>query len=148
VNASRGAVVDALISQDAYLRFLGIRSADPSTADGPTVVLPAEERHMGDHTRRTLHGGVVAAFLEAAAVLFLRSAGERVAVDVVEFTSDFLRPAPLADTTARVAPVHLGRRFAVVRVEAWQDGMSGPVAVGQGRFLIGAQGPPGPGPLA
>jgi acyl-coenzyme A thioesterase PaaI-like protein len=134
-------VLARLISSEPYYRFLDLRTQPgndtPAGHDDDTeiiFVLPGHDRHIGDPGRRTVHGGILAAFLEAAAVLYLRATDDTRVV-VVDFTSEFLRPAAIASTSARVVVVRRGKRFANLRVEAWQDDTASPVAVGYGRFL-------------
>ena len=118
----------ALIDETAYYQFLGLRAGP----DG-SVVLPADERHASD--RAVVHGGVLAAFLEAAGVLHLRTTGAPRA-RTADMTAAFLRPAQLVDTTARVHPVRRGRRFAHLEVTAWQSDPASPVAVGYGTWIL------------
>lgn len=122
--------IDELIAASPYFRYLGLRAGP----DG-TVVLPADPRNIGDYTRSVLHGGVLAAFLEAAALLHLRATGAPGAA-TVECSTDFLRAAPVADTTASVTVVRRGRRVAHLRVEAHQDDAARLVAVAHGSWLV------------
>lgn len=123
-------VLDELIAVSPYYRFLGLRSGPSGT-----VVLPANPRNIGDHTRSVLHGGVLAAFLEAAALLHLRANGATGAA-TIECSTDFLRAAPVVDTTAAVTVVRSGRRVAHLRIEAQQDDASRVVAVAHGSWLL------------
>jgi uncharacterized protein (TIGR00369 family) len=125
-------VIDELIAEVPYYRYLGLRAGE-----GGTVVLPGTPRHIGDHTRAVLHGGVLAAFLEAAAVLHLRSDGA-VTATTIGCTTDFLRAAPVADTIASVTVVRRGRRVAHLRVDALQENASRLVAVACGSWLVDA----------
>ena len=113
-----------------YFGFLGLQP----TADDATWCLPGSARHVGDAARQSVHGGVLAAFLESSAALHLRAAADR--VTTVDFTSDFLREAVVADLFATVTVVRRGRRFANVRVDAWQSDRATLVAVGHGNFLL------------
>ena len=122
--------IDALIAAVPYYRYLGLRAGPAGT-----VVLPADPRNIGDHTRGVLHGGVLAGFLEAAAVLYLRASGASSAT-TIECSTDFLRAAPVADTTAMVTVVRSGRRVVHLRIEAQQDDASRVVAVAHGSWLV------------
>ncbi len=106
-----------------YLGYLGVELRDDAIA-----ILAVSEGHLSDRERGTVHGGVIAAFMEAAAALAL---GQGRAVD---FTADFLRPAGPRPLFARVVVVRRGRRFTNVRVDVWQDEESALVAVGSGTF--------------
>jgi len=125
-------VIDELIAGVPYYRYLGLRAGAAGT-----VVLPGTPRHIGDHTRAMLHGGVLAAFLEAAAVLHLRAGGASSATTIACAT-DFLRAAAVADTIASVTVVRRGRRVAHLRVEAQQQDASRIVAVAYGSWLVDA----------
>ena len=121
--------IDALIAQVPYYRYLGLR-----VDHAGTVVLPANEGHIGDHTRALLHGGVVAAFLEAAAVLHLRASGAE--GTTIACATDFVRAAPIADTFAAVTVVRTGRSVAHLRIDAHQGDETRPVAVAQGSWFV------------
>ena len=125
-------LIDELIAGVPYYRYLGLRAGEAGI-----VVLPGTPRHIGDHTRATLHGGVLDAFLEAAAVLHLRAAGA-LSATTINCATDFLRAAPVADTIASVTVVRRGRRVAHLRVEAQQEDASRPVAVAYGSWLVDA----------
>ena len=120
--------LSALIEETPYYRFLGLRAGP----DG-SVVMPAGERHASD--RAVIHGGVLAAFLEASGVLHLRTTGAPL-VRTADMTAAFLRPAQLVDTFARVHPVRRGRRFAHLQITAWQSDPGSPVAVGYGTWIL------------
>src|SRR5947207_15851890 len=110
--------IEELIAAVPYYRYLGLRAGPEGT-----VILPGRPGHIGDHGRAVLHGGVLAAFLEAAAVLHLRSSGATSATTIA-CTTDFLRAAPVSDTTARVTVLRRGRSVAHMRIDAQQDDAS------------------------
>lgn len=103
----------SLIASVPYYRYLDLRGGP----DG--LVLPADERHVGDHTYSNVHGGILSAFLEAAGTLHLWASGAPDA-ETVSVTCEYLRPAPVADTVAVVTEVRRGRRFAQLRIDAVQ----------------------------
>jgi acyl-coenzyme A thioesterase PaaI-like protein len=115
-------------------RYLGLRGE----INGARVVvtLPGLDRHVGDASRRSVHGGVLAAFLEAAALATLHAQGFGETVRAMSFTSAFVRPAQVVDTCAAVDVVRAGRRIAHVRVGAWQGDVDNFVATGQGAFSL------------
>ena len=51
-------------------------------------------------------------------------------------TVEYLRSGRPIDTFARAHVLRMGRRIANVRVEAWQDAKSAPIAALYGRFLL------------
>jgi uncharacterized protein (TIGR00369 family) len=135
---STAALLESLgvaIADSPYLSSLGLRAVD---SDGEAVVvLPGSERHIGDASRSSVHGGVLAALAEGAARIHLLALGVATVVTPVDVTTDFLRQAPVADTFAAVEVVRLGRRFANVRVELWQVDRRRPVALTHATFRLG-----------
>jgi uncharacterized protein (TIGR00369 family) len=115
-----------------YVRFLGMR-LEPGDV-GPIAVLPFAPRLVGNPILPALHGGVVASFLELAALARLGAEGER--ARTIDITVDYLRPARPLTTYAEVRILKLGRRAANLAVEAWQDDRASPVAALRGHFLI------------
>ncbi len=111
-----------------YYAYLGLRPGP----DG-TIVMPTGDRHASDQPR--VHGGVLTALLEAAAVLHL-GAIEGSPARTADLTATFLRPADLVDTTARARTIRRGRRFAQVEVTAWQTDPAAPVAIGSGTWVL------------
>ncbi|MBW2425712.1 MAG: PaaI family thioesterase [Deltaproteobacteria bacterium] len=104
-----------LIAAVPYYRYLRLRPGP----DG-AVVLPADERHIGLDEPPLLHGGILSAFLEAAGVLHLQATGV-VEPATIAVTTDYLRPAPVVDTTAIVTEIRRGRRITHLRVDALQE---------------------------
>jgi uncharacterized protein (TIGR00369 family) len=126
-------VLRALLVSDPVAAHLGLRA---EVADGVViVVLPGIDRHIGDAARRSVHGGILAAHLEAASMLTLVAACGT-PMDTIGFTTAFVRPARVADTCALVDVVRVGRRIAHVRVEAWQDDRATAVTTGHGTFSL------------
>lgn len=115
-----------------YLAFLGVTVHE---RDGALdVKLPGWEQHIGNYHSRHLHGGVIAAVLEAAAQLQLLADGMEGVPTAVSFTTEFLRGAVLDNLHARAIVLRRGRRFASVRCEAWQHDSKRVVAIGHGTF--------------
>jgi acyl-coenzyme A thioesterase PaaI-like protein len=126
-----------VIAAEPYFGFLGLGTHPPidPAEPRPWFVLPAAEHHIGDARHWTVHGGVVAAFLESAAVITLRAEGSESPSTVV-FTTDFVRGVRMVDTFAKVVVVRRGRRLAHVRVDAWQEQPQQLVALGTGSFTL------------
>jgi len=123
----------ALLDAWPYARFLGIR-LEPGDAGQPIAVLPFDPRLIGNPILPALHGGVVASFLELAALARLDAEGER--ARTIDITVDYLRPARPVTTYAEARILKLGRRAANLTVEAWQDDRATPVAALRGHFMI------------
>jgi uncharacterized protein (TIGR00369 family) len=121
-----------LIEAWPYARWLGMR-LEPGDA-GWVAVLPFAQRLIGNPVLPALHGGVVASFLELAALARLDAEGER--ARTIDITVDYLRPARPLTTYAEARILKLGRRVANLTVEAWQDDRASPVAALRGHFMI------------
>lgn len=118
-----------------YFKFLGIQLRD--TEAGPLCILPHSPTHIGNPRLPAIHGGVVGALLESAAILHLVWSRETVEVPkTINLSIDYLRSAKPVDTFARGIATKHGRRVANVRVEAWQDDPARPVAAANAHFLL------------
>lgn len=126
-----GPFVDAI----PYARFLGISA----TAEGDQLLsrLAYTDRNIGNPMLPALHGGVVGAFLETAAILQLLWMQESIRVPkTITITIDYLRSARAVDTFARANVTKLGSRVANVHALAWQDDEAKPVAAINANFLV------------
>lgn len=133
------AEVRALLDAIPYCRFLGITVEDD--ADGAVGGIIARlrfgEQIVGNAALPAIHGGVIGAFLETAAIVeLLRIAPDDALPKPVDITIAYLRSARAIDTFARTTVTKHGRRVVNVRVEAWQDDPARPVATAQGHFLV------------
>jgi uncharacterized protein (TIGR00369 family) len=115
-----------------YARFLGVRLEAGEA--GPIAVLPFAERLIGNPILPALHGGVVASFLELAALARLDAEGRR--ARTIDITVDYLRPARPVAFYAEARILKLGRRAANLAVEAWQEDRANPVAALRGHFMV------------
>ena len=144
---TRESVIDQLLAQVPYVRWLGV-TVDRH-GDELTAVLPFSDKLIGNPVLPALHGGVTAAFLETTAVLGLLWAtldgsrglpggeeGLPRLPKTIDFTVDYLRSGAARDAYARARVVRLGRRYASVQVEAWQDRRDRPFAQANGHFLM------------
>jgi uncharacterized protein (TIGR00369 family) len=130
---SEGSVTTSgLLDAWPYARWLGVRL---ELQDGaPIAVLPFADRLIGNPILPALHGGVVASFLELAALARLDVEGKR--ARTIDITVDYLRPVRPVTVYADARLVKVGRRAANVAVEAWQDDRDSPVAALRGHFMI------------
>lgn len=125
-----------------YLAWLGINfSLDED--DGLVAHLPYAPHLIGNPLPPALHGGVTAAFLETTALaalsLTMRDADDRMPralARTIDITIDYLRPGRPQDCNARAIITRSGRRYASVRVEAWQSDPARPFAEAIGHFLM------------
>jgi uncharacterized protein (TIGR00369 family) len=124
-----------LIEAIPYARFLGL--AARVDAGELIVTMRYADHIIGNPTIPALHGGTIGALLESAAIFELLWASETIVLPkTVTITVDFLRSGAPIDTHARGVVTRHGRRVANVRVEAWQDDRSRPIATAQAHFLV------------
>lgn len=157
VKERRDAALAALSTGVPYIRFLGITFE--RRGDELTAVLPYTDDLIGNPMLPALHGGVTAAFLEVSAIITLSWSWlwediESGALDLerlkagdlprlpktIDFTVDYLRPGLPRDAYARATVSRAGRRYASVRVEAWQDNRARLFAQASGHFLMPPRG--------
>ena len=153
VKQRRDAVLKALVEEVPYVRFLGI--GFDRRGDELTGVLNYEDKLIGNPFLPALHGGVTASFLEVTSIITLSwthlwedmEAGE---IDLdelergalprlpktIDFTVDYLRSGLPRDAYARAEVIRSGRRYASVRVEAWQDNRDRLFAQATGHFVM------------
>jgi acyl-coenzyme A thioesterase PaaI-like protein len=118
-----------------YARFLRVALEDGE--GGPLCRLPFHDDIVGNVALPAVHGGVVGAFLELTALIGLIDSTDSERVPrPINFSIDYLRSVGPRDTRARAEIVKHGRRIANVRVLAWQDDPTKPVAAGVGNFLV------------
>ncbi len=131
-NGDFQAVADAI----PYMSFLGLR-VRPG-AEGLLCILPPDQKLVGNIMLPALHGGVVGAFLESAAIMQLFYGLKAMHVPkTVDITIDYLRPVKPEETFALGIITKQGRRIANVRVEAWQgEDRQRLVAAAHGHFLL------------
>jgi acyl-coenzyme A thioesterase PaaI-like protein len=153
VKQRRDAALHRLVEGVPYIRFLGVRFE--RRGDELTAVLPFDEKLIGNPLLPALHGGAIGAFLEIAAVVELdwaivweRMEGGGAAAEAIEagrfppmpktidFTVDYLRSGLPRDAYARARVNRMGRRYASVHVEAWQDNRARLFAQATAHFLM------------
>ncbi len=150
VKQRRDETLAALVAGVPYIRFLGARFE--RRGDELTAVLPYAEALIGNPQLPALHGGATAAFLEMTAIISLGwamlwprieggapvpEAGALPALPkTIDFTIDYLRTGLPRDAYARARITRIGRRYASVTAEAWQDNRDRPIAQAAGHFLM------------
>jgi uncharacterized protein (TIGR00369 family) len=124
-----------------YSAFLDVQVA---LQDGvPRCRLPYRPSLIGNTALPALHGGVVAGFMENAAVLHLLLLLDESKVPKgIDFSIDYLRSANAADLHAECEVMRQGRRVAQVQIRCWQDEQGHPgrtreVALARAHFLLG-----------
>lgn len=153
VKQRRDAALSALVQGVPYVRFLDITF--DRRGDELTAVLNFDEKLIGNPMLPAIHGGVTAAFLEVTSIItlswsFLWPDIESGKIDpsdmaqgklprlpkTIDFTVDYLRSGLPRDAYARATVSRAGRRYASVRVEAWQDNRDRLYAQAAGHFLM------------
>lgn len=153
VKQRRDAAMRALVHGVPYITFLGIEF--DRRGDELTALLPFADKLVGNPALPAIHGGVTAAFLEVTAIIelswsMLWDEIESGQLDVgalaagnlprlpktIGFTVDYLRSGLPRDAYARARVNRMGRRYASVHVEAWQDNRSRLFAQATGHFLM------------
>ena len=126
---------ERLVETLPYANFIGMRAE--TEADDLVCVLPFADKIVGNARLPAVHGGVIGSFLELTALLTLIHRGERGPIPrTIGFSTDYLRSAGPHETRGHAEIVKLGRRIANVRVMAYQQDPSKPVAAGIGKFLL------------
>lgn len=150
IKERRDRALARLIESVPYVRLLGI--GFDRHGDELTAILRYGEHLIGNPLLPALHGGVTASFLEVTATLHLswtwlwdemeagRLAAEHPELPrlpkTIDFTVDYLRAGLPRDAYARARVNRLGRRYASVHVEAWQDHRERLFAAATGHFLM------------
>lgn len=127
--------LEIFLGRVPYVRFLGMRAE--LAGDEMTATLPFAPHLVGNTVMPALHGGVLGAFMEmtALAQLSVTSPAPRVH-KTIDISIEYLRPGKAQFTYARADVRKVGRQFANVHVEAWQEARSKPVAFLRGHFLL------------
>ncbi len=134
-DGKRAGAIASLGATIPYAAVIGLETARDEA--GLLMVLRYRPSNIGNKQIPALHGGVVGALLEHAAILhLLHAAGGDAFPKIVNISIDYLRPCRPADTFARGTLVKQGRRIANVRVEAWQDDPAKPVAAAHVHLLM------------
>lgn len=153
VKQRRDAALARMAGAIPYVQYLGVTFE--RRGDELTTVLQYDEKLIGNPRLPALHGGATGAFLEIAAIMELawsqvweRMEGggpEAEAIDAgrfpplpktIDFTVDYLRSGLPRDAYARARVNRVGRRYASVHVEAWQDNRVRLFAQATGHFLM------------
>lgn len=126
---------NALMQEIPYARFLGL--AAEFHEGEPRTRLRFDPKLIGNPSLPALHGGTTGALLESAAIFQLLYAAETALYPkTISLTVDYLRPAKPMDVVASATVTRHGKRVANVRVEAWQEDRSRPVATAHAHFLV------------
>lgn len=149
MSAQPEEILASLVRDVPYIQFLGIEFCWQEA--GVLASLPFQPMLIGNPSVPALHGGVTAAFLEVTALISLTyasllpeilagrlelTAARPAMPKTINFGVDYLRSGQAKPAYARASVNRIGRRYASVQVEAWQDQPARPFALGSGRFLM------------
>jgi len=153
IKKRRNKALSKLIKSIPYISFLGVEF--DRRGDEITAILPFKNDLVGNPNLPALHGGSIAAFLEISAIIELSwmqiwreienpklKADYLIDLEIlslpktIDFSVDYLRSGLPRDSYARAKVNRLGRRYASVLVEAWQDNRDRLFAQGTGHFLM------------
>jgi acyl-coenzyme A thioesterase PaaI-like protein len=153
IKQRRDGALRRMIARVPYVRTLGVEF--DRRGDELTAQLLYKDSLIGNPALPALHGGAIGAFLEITAIMELAWQGvwERMegggpaaaAIEdgdfppfprTIDFTVDYLRPGLARDAYARARVNRVGRRYASVHVEAWQDNRDRLFAQATGHFLM------------
>ena len=111
-------------------------SASRSTEDEEPV-MPYDPKLVGNPILPALHGGVIGAFLETAAIVSVhREIGLAAAPKPIGLTVNYLRSGRPLDTFAKVSIVKQGRRVVAFEAQAYQSDPAKPIASCYGHFKL------------
>lgn len=126
---------DSLISLMPYAKLLGMQC--PRQGEDLVFRLPANQDNIGNPILPALHGGVIAGFMEHAAMLhLLMFMGIPHLPKIIDFSIDYLRAGHYRDTYAQCQVWRQGRRVANVAITAWQTNQTEPIATARAHFKV------------
>jgi acyl-coenzyme A thioesterase PaaI-like protein len=153
LEARRDAALRRLAEAIPFAGTLGV--SFERLGDELTAKLAFDDKLIGNPTLPALHGGATGAFLEITAQVALAWSVVRDRLDgggdgaeaiergefpplpkTIDFTLDYMRAGRPMDSYARAVVARAGRRYASVRVEAWQEERARPFLSAIGHFLM------------
>lgn len=118
-----------------YTAHLGIRVDTAGPA--PVYRLPARDNLVGNTRLPAIHGGAVAALMEATALVTVLVDEEQDRLPKpIDFSLDYLRSARTETLYAACQVLRQGRRVAAVRVDCWQEDRERLTATGRVHLLL------------
>lgn len=131
-------MTEPLLDRLPYARFLNLQTR--MSGDELTVVMPFDDKLIGNPMLPALHGGSTAALLEmtAMAQVALSFPGLRLPRPI-NVTVAYLRTGRPQDVHARARISRAGRRVAHVLAEAWQESRDQPIASLTANFLLDSE---------
>lgn len=127
--------VNAWLALIPYAQLIGVEAQDQG--DDLIFTLAPKFENVGNPLLPALHGGVVAAYMETAAILNVMAytQGQRIP-KIIDFSIDYLRSAKTETTYARCQLGRLGKRLVNVSITAWQgENEAEPVALARAHLI-------------
>lgn len=137
MSADKSEIARQFIELIPHSKALGMQIV--SIGDGlAEIMMPYDERFIGDPKTRVIHGGAVSALMDTcggAAVMCHPDAPAGTAT--IDLRIDYMRAAtPGQAITARAEVYHITRSVAFVRATACDDDIDRPVATATGAFTV------------
>jgi acyl-coenzyme A thioesterase PaaI-like protein len=128
--------ITATLKAIPFANHLGIRLVDSSNGAEVIFHLPFAQRLIGNVTLPAIHGGIVASFMQTAALAMTFSLREDIPPKMVDFSLDFLSSAGPSDLYAQCVMHRVGKRIASLGIRCWQGSPDAPVALGRAHLFI------------
>jgi uncharacterized protein (TIGR00369 family) len=124
-----------LVDAVPYASLLGIEVEQ--RGEEILFTLPIDPDLIGNPVLPAIHGGVIAGFMEHAAVIHLMIFMQTAAFPkIIDFSIDYLRAGLNRDTYATCQVWRQGRRVGNVAITAWQTRSSEPIATARAHFKL------------
>lgn len=127
--------VNAWLALIPYAQLIGVEAEDQG--DELVFTLAPKSENIGNPLLPALHGGVVAAYMETAAILNVMAynKGQRIP-KIIDFSIDYLRSARPEVTYATCQLGRVGKRVVNVLVTAWQGNRKAePIALARAHLI-------------
>ncbi len=126
---------EAIVDLIPYAKTIGVETS--MVGESLVSSLRFMESNIGNPALPALHGGVIAGFMENAALLHLIWEIELINIPkIIDFSIDYLRPGQASTTYSQCDIIRLGSRVALCNVTAWQEDINNPIAQARGHFLL------------
>lgn len=126
---------EPLIDTVPYAKLIGIQVQ--ALGDEVLFRLPMSDDNIGNPVLPAIHGGVIAGFMEQAAMLHLMLfMNSPQFPKIIDFSIDYLRAGLKKDTYASCQVWRQGRRVGNVAITAWQSRSNEPIATARAHFKL------------